>query len=157
MSIRRVTTALLPVLAVVGTLGTAAAHPPGGPGGPGYGIPPFLHDADLTDKQKSEIHTIIKQARESSRAARTRERSVRDQIDTLLMTPGKIDQTQLTALTQQETTLQAQAAQERMTVAVKIHDLMTDKQLTEAKEKHDKIKALMDQIHQISHPKDEED
>ncbi|GBQ27643.1 hypothetical protein AA0472_2463 [Acetobacter estunensis NRIC 0472] len=113
---------------------------------------PMLHGVDLTAEQKTSLKKIFKEGHESGKALHTQERTLHDQIANQLMTPGKIDRSQLDSLVQQQSALHAKEEAARIDTAVKIHDLLTTKQLTEAKDRQDKIKALMDQIHQIDHP-----
>lgn len=132
-------------------------HGPGdfGPGGPGRGMP-LLEGIDLTKKQKDAVHQIFKQSHDSTKDLHQQERALHDQVENLLLTPGKIDTTQLQSLTQQETALAAKKDADRLAMAVKIHDILTTEQLTQAKDRHDKISALMDQLHALMHPKDED-
>ncbi len=158
----------LGAVALEGTGTSALAHPPmpgpgpegfghGGPGGPGFGMP-MLEGLDLTKKQKDAVHQVFRQSHDGMKDLHKQEKALHDQVVALLLTPGKIDSAQLQSLTQQQAALEAKKEAGRMDVAVKIHDILTADQLTKAKERHDKISALLDQLHEIEHPqgKDED-
>ncbi|GBR09282.1 Spy/CpxP family protein refolding chaperone [Acetobacter oeni] len=141
----------------------AQAQPPfpgeGGPGHFGPGGPgrlPLLEGIELTKKQKDAVHQIFKKNHDDKNDLHKQEQALHDQVASLLLAPGKVDTAQLQTLTQQEATLHAQAEAERLDIAVKVHDILTTEQLAQAKDRYDKISALLNQLHDVEHPKKDE-
>ncbi|NHN89086.1 Spy/CpxP family protein refolding chaperone [Acetobacter conturbans] len=138
------------------TPGPAPMGPPGAPG-PGHAFLPFLEGTDLTAKQKDAVKKIMHDGHDSMKAFHKQERDLHTQFDALLLAPGKVDQTKFNDLLQQQDDLEAKENAAHLTTAVKIRDILTADQLAAAKDRHDKIGALMDQIHQIEHGKDKDE
>ena len=140
-------------------VGQAHAHPPmGGPGAQchGPGGFPFTQGVDLTAKQKDSIKQIFKSDHDASKALHKQDHDLHEQVEAVMMAPGKIDQAKLDDLVKQQNDLDARENAARMAVAVKGRDLLTPEQLSAAKARQDKVKGLMEQIHQIQHgPEDE--
>ncbi|MFT8718360.1 Spy/CpxP family protein refolding chaperone [Acetobacter sp.] len=134
----------------------AQAHGPMPPAPPHCGAPfPFLEGADLTAKQKDAVKAIFKEDRSSSKDIRKQDRDLHKQIEDLLLAPGKVDQTKLSDLQKQEDDLDAKQNAARLETAVKVRNVLTAEQLAAVKTRHDKIDALMAQIHDIEHDKND--
>lgn len=139
-------------MAVAGGAAVPALAQPGHGPECGPGAPPMLGGIDLTKKQKTAIHKVFEDDHAASKDLRKQSRALHEQEMELLMTPGKIDTAQLQSVTQQEEALNAKEHEARLNVAVKIHDILTTDQLTQLKDRHDKVKALREQIRAVEHP-----
>ncbi|MFT8896347.1 MAG: Spy/CpxP family protein refolding chaperone [Acetobacter sp.] len=139
----------------VGALAMGQAHaqrqPPMGPPGCGHGGLPFLEGVNLTAKQKDSVKKIFKEGHEDMKSLHKQEHDLHDQFEAIMLTPGKVDQAKLDALVTEQNALDAKENAARQATAVKVHDVLTADQITAAKDRHDKIRALMDQIHAIEH------
>lgn len=122
-----------------------------GPPGPGM-MSPMLEGIELTNKQREAVRQLFKQKRDNRKDDREEERNLHEQVVDLLLTPGKVDQAKLDGLVQQEAALRAKHDAERIEMDVKLHDILTADQLSQAKERHTKITALLEQLRQIQHP-----
>ncbi|MFT8806109.1 MAG: periplasmic heavy metal sensor [Acetobacter aceti] len=132
-------------------IGQAHAQPPMGPHGGGPGEFSFLEGVDLTAKQKESVKKIFKESHESMKGLHKQERDLHDRLESIILTPGKIDQSKLDELVTEQNALDAKENAARQATAVKVHDILTAEQVTAAKDRHDKIRALMDQIHAVEH------
>lgn len=145
----------------VGALAMGQAHaqpqPPMGPHGCGPGGFPFLAGVNLTTKQKDAVKKIFKDGHEDMKSLHKQERDLHDQLETILLTPGKVDQAKLDALVTEQNALDAKENAARQATAVKIHDVLTAEQISAAKDRHDKIRALQGQIHAIEHADSKDD
>ncbi|MCH4092463.1 Spy/CpxP family protein refolding chaperone [Acetobacter sp.] len=138
-------------------MGQAHAQPPMGPHGCGPGGLPFLEGVNLTAKQKDSVKKIFKEGHEDMKALHRQEHDLHDRFEALMLTPGKIDQAKLDALTTEQNALDAKENAARQATAVKVHDVLTAEQVSAAKDRHDKIHALMDQVHSIEHADSKDD
>lgn len=145
----------------VGAMAMGQAHaqpqPPMGPHGCGPGGLPFLEGVNLTAKQKDSVKKIFKQGHEDMKALHKQEHDLHDQFEAIMLTPGKVDQAKLDALVTEQNALDAKQNAAREATAVKMHDILTAEQISAAKDRHDKIRALQDQIHAIEHADSKED
>ncbi|NLI26609.1 MAG: Spy/CpxP family protein refolding chaperone [Acetobacter sp.] len=159
--------ALVPVVALAIGGGATVAHghsfgpgappPMDGHGGPGgMGMMPFFHGLDLTKKQKAQISEIMKEAHKNRPADHGADRDLHDKIAELLLAPGKVDEAQLAALMKQEDDLRQQAEQDRMQIAVKIHNVLTDEQLAQAKARFTKMQSLQAEMRDLMKPSADE-
>ncbi|CEF40177.1 Spy/CpxP family protein refolding chaperone [Acetobacter tropicalis] len=90
-----------------------------------------LDGVKLTSSQKKKIKAIMEANRPDPKADMEQERSIHEQIRTLLTTPGQVDTNQLTALTQQLDTLRTNRETQHLQKEVQIHDVLTKKQLAQ--------------------------
>ncbi|BCK76529.1 hypothetical protein EMQ_2135 [Acetobacter aceti NBRC 14818] len=132
-------------------VGQAHAQPPMGPHGCGHGGLPFLEGVNLTAKQKDSVKKIFKEGHEGMKALHKQEHDLHDQFEAIMLTPGKVDQAKLDALVTEQNALDAKENAARQATAVKVHDVLTAEQISAAKDRHDRIRALQDQIHAIEH------
>lgn len=156
---------ILAVTVLAGLSATVAqAHdmPPRGPGpGPGPQMPgewgprhglEVLAGLKLTPAQHKQIHAILEAARKGKHDDWKQEGALHDQIRDLLLAPGAVDRAKLTSLTQQIESLHQADIDSRLDVAVKIHDILTPAQLADAKAREDKIRALHEELRELTAP-----
>lgn len=142
----------------------ALAHPPhrpgpgaGGPGASGapvWGGPSMLEGVNLTTQQQKKIDAIVQQAHDQDQTDSIRDDigRVHRQIQDLLSEPGQLDRTKISSLLQQQASLRAEQEARHLDVAEQIHDVLSVEQLTEIKDRQTKIRALMEQLHELQHP-----
>ncbi|GBQ83568.1 hypothetical protein AA13595_1208 [Gluconacetobacter johannae DSM 13595] len=116
----------------------------------------FLAGLKLTPAQRKQIHAVFEGAHKDRKGDWQQVRALHRQIEDILMAPGPVDRAKLTALTQQIDALRQKGEAERLDVAVKIHDILTPAQLTQAKARQDKIRALREQMHQVMKPAEDD-
>ncbi len=150
---------LVPVL-MAAILVVAVAHvassSPGGFGGPmghhgmyggmrGHGSPfmLLLKSANLTDAQKTQIHAIF-QARRASRKAEFQQlKAAREAIAAKFTSTGPVAAADLSSSVSTITQLRTQMANERLSDAIAIRNLLTPAQLAQVSA----TKAKLDSIH----------
>ncbi len=110
----------------------------------------ILHGIDLTDAQKTQVHEIMKTNWAQMKPVMQQMRSIHEQIETTLLTPGSVTQDQLNPLVQQEQQLRAQLDAARVSTALQIRGMLTPAQLTKAASVHQQLEALHEQEHAIA-------
>ncbi|MBB2202900.1 Spy/CpxP family protein refolding chaperone [Gluconacetobacter tumulisoli] len=158
---------VLATLAGGAAAATAQDMPPPPPHGgemhggfPGHGMHGgmmFLAGLKLTPAQRKQIHAVFEGVHKEHKGDWQQVRDLHRQIEDILITPGPVDRAKLTGLTQQIDALHQKDEAERLDIAVKIHDILTPAQLTQAKARQDKIRALQEQMHQAMMPAGDDD
>ena len=142
----------------------AAHHAPppppggcGGPGGPGGFGMPFLGNVQLTSAQHKKLKAILQDSHPDFRADMDKEHKLHQQIQDLLATPGKVDESQIVGLQQQITQLHQLHEAARLQTAIRIHDILTADQLNQIRETQGKIDSLHEQLRALTAPPPPED
>ncbi|AHI26028.1 hypothetical protein H845_2098 [Komagataeibacter xylinus E25] len=135
-----------------------AAHhapPPGGcgmMGGPGGFGMPFLGNVQLTAAQHKKLKAILQDSHPDFHADMDKEHQLHKQIQDLLATPGKVDESQIVGLQQQITQIHQQHEAARLQTAIRIHDILTTDQLNQIRETQDKVASLHEQLRALTAP-----
>lgn len=134
-----------------------ARQPPpgcnGGMGGPGgFGGMPFLGNVQLTAAQHKKLKAILQDSHPDFRADMDKEHQLHKQIQDLLATPGKVDESQIVGLQQQITAMHQQHEAARLQTAIRIHDILTTDQLNQIRDTQDKIDSLHQQLRALTAP-----
>ena len=129
--------------------GMGAGSSLGGPGGSNA-----LDGLDLTHKQRNQIATILKEARDQDQAQDTQEEfeNLHEQIQDLLSTPGPLDQDKIAQVQQKMAALRAEREARHLQTASRIHDVLTPDQLAQMRERQKKIHDLLSQLNALQHP-----
>jgi Spy/CpxP family protein refolding chaperone len=118
----------------------------GGMGMLGVPLPLLLKNANLTDAQKQQIHTIIENRRASRKAEYQQLKAAQGQIAAKYTSTGAVAVSDLSAPVQQITQLRTQMANEQIQDAIAIRNVLTPAQLAQmsaTKTKLDSIHAEM--------------
>lgn len=140
-----------------------APPPPGGcnggmMGGPGgFGGMPFLGNVQLTAAQHKKLKAILQDSHPDFHADMEKEHQIHRQIQDLLATPGKVDESQIVGLQQQITQLHQLHEAARLQTAIRIHDILTTDQLNQIRETQGKIDSLHEQLRALTAPPPPED
>ncbi|GCE83208.1 hypothetical protein MSKU15_1559 [Komagataeibacter diospyri] len=129
----------------------------GGPGGPGGFGMPFLGNVQLTSAQHKKLKAILQDSHPDFRADMDKEHQLHKQIQDLLATPGKVDESQIVGLQQQITAMHQQHEAARLQTAIRIHDILTTDQLNQIRETQDKVASLHEQLRALTAPPAPED
>jgi Spy/CpxP family protein refolding chaperone len=138
----------LPLTALAVTQG---GYPEGfgrGHGGP-RGELAFLHGIELTDSQKSQLHTIMQNAWKTTGPLEKQDRALHNQVREALLAPGALDSTSLASLTKQEAQLHEQIETARLNTAIQVRGLLTEDQISKAATVHQQLEALRQQERQL--------
>lgn len=138
MNIR--TTALALASAGMLVLGAAHAQPAMQGWGHDHEMFEILHGLSLTDAQKSQIHTIMENARSQGKATHEQMHALHEQIVTGLLNGNTQDQ--LAGLVQQEEQLRNQMDAAHLSLAIQVRGVLTAEQLAKAANTHQQLEAL---------------
>jgi len=136
--------------ALTAGLATAAWAQPGlfGPGGwhgGGWHGDGMLDGVTLTDSRKTQLHALMKTARQNGRPLHEQMRQVHEKIDALLFSTDSVTEAQLAPLVQQEASLMQQVEQQHIENELAIRNLLTPDQLSKAASTHTQLVALHQQ------------
>ncbi|MCE2564271.1 periplasmic heavy metal sensor [Komagataeibacter sp. FNDCF1] len=143
----------------------AAHHAPppppgcnGGMGGPGgFGGMPFLGNVQLTSAQHKKLKAILQDSHPDFHADMEKEHQLHRQIQDLLATPGKVDESQIVGLQQQIAQMHQLHEAARLQTAIRIHDILTTDQLNQIRATQDKVASLHEQLRALTAPPPPED
>lgn len=144
MTIR--TTALALATAGMFAFGAAQAQPMMHHAGGGEMFE-ILHGLNLTEAQKSQIHTIMESAHSASKSTWQQMHAIHEQIVSGLLAGNTQDQ--LASLVQQEEQLRAQEDSAHLATAIQIRGVLTAEQLSKAASTHQQLEALHAQEHAL--------
>jgi protein CpxP len=136
--------ALLPLAA----LAQGDAHFHGGMHG---GASALLSGVTLTSEQQTQVASIRQSAWTTAKPLMQQLHSTEQQIQTLLLTPGAVNTTQLNTLEQTASGLRSQLQDQRLSVELQIRGVLTASQLTQAASTHSQLEALHEQEHSLMH------
>jgi Spy/CpxP family protein refolding chaperone len=110
---------------------------------------PFLRGVQLTDTQRTQLHTLMQSARKDSQPIEQQLHTVHQQIEEALISTASINTAQLTSLQQQESSLRAQLDGNRLNTAIQARALLTTEQLAKAASVHQQLESLHAQERQL--------
>ncbi|GAN54105.1 Spy/CpxP family protein refolding chaperone [Tanticharoenia sakaeratensis] len=157
------TVSMLGLLALTAAPAFAQGGPPGPGhhGGPGggmgghHGMMPMLPGVKLTDQQKSQMHAIFEADHGNGHGDWKQEKAIDSQIGDLLLQGGKIDRARLAGLIHQKDVIEEAHEQAWIDSAIKVHDILTPEQLSDARATRAKLDSLREQMHALMHDADD--
>jgi Spy/CpxP family protein refolding chaperone len=119
--------------------------------GAGRGAPllRLLHKVGLTDAQKDQIKQILADHRQTLRSLRSQLRANREALVDTLLKPEPLQGTNLEPFIQEAHRLRDQLAREWLQVMLKVHDVLTPEQLTQASQLKDQLRALRHEMRSL--------
>ena len=109
----------------------------------------FLRGAQLSDSQRSQVHTLLQASHKQLAPLEQQARSLHKQIEEALYSSGTVDKNQLTQLQQQATELRGQIDAARLDAAIKVRGVLTTEQLSKVASLHQQIESLHSQERQL--------
>jgi Spy/CpxP family protein refolding chaperone len=97
-------------------------------------LPGQLRGVDLTDEQRAQISTIMKESREKNQAMRQEVRDLREQYQEALFTSGNVDASKLQQLQADITAKEVALEKEQVNMLLQIRALLTPEQQEQMKQ-----------------------
>lgn len=145
-----------PVYGQPGPRGPGPGFPgPGMPGpggmidGPATMLPFLLRGVNLTAEQHARIQQIMANQHGAFRELFDQMGAVQEKLADKLFTPGRLQESDLSQLTQQLSQLRNQLAQEGLRVMLEVRGVLTPEQLAKAAELRQQMQALQTQMRNL--------
>jgi hypothetical protein len=108
--------------------------------------------AKLTDDQRAQAHQIMRETHEAVKPLVKQVHQLREQLADKLVSPGKMQLSDLLPLRQQIRELQIQIDDKALGAVIRVRDLMRPDQQQRVTEAHTKMKALRSQMEELAGP-----
>ena len=138
--------ALLPLAALA--QGDGPGHFHGGMHGPASAL---LAGVTLTSEQQTQVVSIRQSAWATAKPLMEQLHSTEQQIQSVLLAPGAVNQAQLNTLEQTASSLHSQLEEQRLSMELQIRGVLTATQLAQAASTHSQLEALHEQEHSLIH------
>lgn len=124
-------------------------------GDTGMSLPLLLRGANLTADQKSQVHQIMANHRDTLRNLFSQLRAARQDMSNKLFSTGGVQESDLASDIQQISSLRNQLAQEGLKVLLEIRSVLTSDQLANAAQRYQQLQALRAQMRNLLGQKEE--
>lgn len=109
----------------------------------------LLHSANLTQQQQSQIHTILDSQREKTRSMHQKLEALHEQISDKLLSAGSVSASDLKALVDKASHIEAALNESRTETAIAIRNVLTADQLSHVAQVHAKLRSLHSQVRSL--------